>query len=198
MNYLAHLHIAEQVESSLLGNLLGDFVKGQPGPHLPKAIQHGIFLHRRVDGFTDGHPISRQLKQYFDPSVRRYVPIALDMFWDHCLAHQWSRYHSSTLATFVENAQAMIELESHSVELPAGYVNVSQKLWPQQWLLSYQSFDNIAYALERISQRRPQLHGLPQCISGLEQHYDRFSEAFNEFYPEVMHEAYGFQSRLQS
>jgi acyl carrier protein phosphodiesterase len=198
MNYLAHLHIARQVESSLLGNLLGDFVKGQPSPHFSKAIQHGIFLHRRVDGFTDSHPVSRQLKGYFVPSVRRYVPIALDMFWDHCLANQWSTYDSSPLAIFVADAQSRIEQESRSVELPLGFISVSQKLWSQQWLLSYQSFDNIAYALERISQRRPQLIGLVQCISGLEQYYDVFSDAFNGFYPEIMAEAQRFQSRLVS
>ncbi|MEE8298384.1 MAG: DUF479 domain-containing protein, partial [Thermodesulfobacteriota bacterium] len=31
MNYLAHLYLAEDSDESLLGNLLGDFVKGRLG-----------------------------------------------------------------------------------------------------------------------------------------------------------------------
>lgn len=33
MNFLAHLHIAKHCNSNLAGNLLGDFVKGDPNKH---------------------------------------------------------------------------------------------------------------------------------------------------------------------
>ncbi len=46
MNYLAHLHIAEQSDSNLLGNLLGDFVKGDPSKRYGVDVVQGIRLHR--------------------------------------------------------------------------------------------------------------------------------------------------------
>ncbi|MGX9416591.1 acyl carrier protein phosphodiesterase [Vibrio sp. WJH972] len=196
MNYLAHLHIAQQVNSSLLGNLLGDFVKGAPPEQLGSSVQRGIFLHRRVDQFTDSHPISKELKLLFKPTSRRFVPIALDMFWDHCLAKHWTQYDSTELLRFVAQSEKTIMLESEHLELPLSFQQVSQKLWSQQWLVSYQAFDNITYALERISTRRPRLAGLTQCISGLEQHYDELNSQFSHFYPEVLEEAKAYQSRF--
>ena len=197
MNYLAHLHIADHAESSLLGNLLGDFVKGSPPEHLGMSINKGIYLHRRVDLFTDTHAISKESKRYFEPNFRRFVPIALDMFWDHCLAKHWADYHDSSLNQFVVTCQNKIEFEAKSIELPLSYVNFSDKLWSQEWLLSYQSFDNICYAIERISQRRPRLEGLTRCISGLAQNYDELSQQFSLFYPLVLEESRTFQSSLE-
>jgi acyl carrier protein phosphodiesterase len=197
MNYLAHLHIADAVNSNLLGNLLGDFVKGLPAENFGSSIRNGIFLHRRVDQFTDSHPISRELKICFEPKARRYAPIALDMFWDHCLAKQWALRHPLSLEKFVAECQTSIEYDEKGIELPLSYRNLSQKLWAQQWLLSYQSFDNIGYALNRISQRRPRLAGLAQCITGLEQHYNELSGQFAFLYPLVLDEAARFQSHSQ-
>lgn len=30
MNFLAHIHLAQRAQSSLLGNLMADFVRGDP------------------------------------------------------------------------------------------------------------------------------------------------------------------------
>ncbi len=60
MNYLAHLHIADHCQSSLLGNLLGDFVKGDPSAQFSPEIARGIRLHRLVDAYTDSHPVMQQ------------------------------------------------------------------------------------------------------------------------------------------
>ncbi len=56
MNYLAHLHLAAHTHSSLTGNLLGDFVKGALPTGLAAPFDEGIWLHRKIDAFTDGHP----------------------------------------------------------------------------------------------------------------------------------------------
>lgn len=84
MNYLAHLHIAEASDSNLLGNLLGDFVKGNPSEQFSEDIVQGIRLHRWVDAYTDSHEVMILAKALFPSTTRRFSPIALDMFWDHC------------------------------------------------------------------------------------------------------------------
>ncbi len=58
MNYLAHLHLADVANSDMLGNLLGDFAKGDPSKQYSQEIVQGIRLHRAIDKFVDTHGIS--------------------------------------------------------------------------------------------------------------------------------------------
>lgn len=76
MNFLAHLHIAHHCQSSLLGNLLGDFVKGDPTEQYPQSLVQGIRLHRWVDAYTDSHPVMKAAKSLFPSQQQRFAPIA--------------------------------------------------------------------------------------------------------------------------
>lgn len=52
MNYLAHLYLAPDDDESLLGNLMGDFVKGPLDGRFSPGIAAGIRLHRHIDSFA--------------------------------------------------------------------------------------------------------------------------------------------------
>ena len=63
MNFLAHLLLGSQSPEQALGSMLGDFVKGPVHRlELPKPVREGIVLHRRIDSFTDAHPLVLQSK----------------------------------------------------------------------------------------------------------------------------------------
>ena len=72
MNYLAHLFLAEHTPESLLGNLLGDFLQGISKERYSIAIQQGIQLHRKVDAYTDSHPIVKEAKQLVSKVTEKY------------------------------------------------------------------------------------------------------------------------------
>lgn len=118
MNFLAHLHIADHCNSHFMGNLLGDFVKGDPSKLYDSDITNGIKLHRFVDRITDHHPIVEECKPHFKGVARRFAPIALDMFWDHCLAKHWNDFHQESLDDFVEFAFQKVDKDVHE-PLPA-------------------------------------------------------------------------------
>ena len=80
MNYIAHIHIAEHTDTSMVGNFLGDFVKGSELQYLPAELETGIRLHRSVDVFTDQHPAIIKLKSAFPPSIRRMAGITIDIY----------------------------------------------------------------------------------------------------------------------
>ncbi len=61
MNFLAHLHLASLANSSLLGNLMADFVRGNPWKSWPQSVAAGIALHRRVDTIADNLPEVRAI-----------------------------------------------------------------------------------------------------------------------------------------
>lgn len=65
MNFLAHLHLAHLAESSLSGNLLADFVRGNPEENFPPDVVAGIHMHRRIDVLTDNLPEVREAREWF-------------------------------------------------------------------------------------------------------------------------------------
>jgi len=188
MNFLAHLHIAEHTQTSLLGNFLGDFIKGSPDGKFTDEVVQGIRLHRFVDSYTDNHQLIKFAKPFFHNEVRRFSPIALDMFWDHCLAKHWSDFHDSSLRDFSLQAQVVVEKESHQLSqaLPAQFEKVSSLVWKGRWFEHYAEIKNIDFALQRIALRSPRMAPLGATFATLLSHYDQLSELFFELYPDVL------------
>jgi acyl carrier protein phosphodiesterase len=184
LNYLSHLHIADQCQSSLIGNLLGDFVKGDPNKHYYLEVSQGVRLHRFVDSFTDSHQMVVQAKSLFPNGPRRFSGIALDMFWDHCLANHWQEYHSTGLDQFC--AYARKEIEAYSDPLPENFMKVTSRMWQGRWLESYQDIENIEFALQRMSLRSPRMSALVECFPYVEKNYIELEALFAAFYPEIL------------
>lgn len=188
MNFLAHLHIASVTKTSFVGNFLGDFVKGDPDGQFNAEIVQGIRLHRFVDSYTDQHQIVKSLKPLFPEPLRRFSPIALDMFWDHCLAKHWHNFEPLSLADFCRQAQLQIEAESSLEEnaLPSRFEKVSQLVWQNKWLERYAEIENITFGLQRIASRSPRMAPLAETGETLLKHYDLFSEQFFTLYPDLL------------
>lgn len=68
-------------DSSLLGNLLADFVRGNPAADYQPEVVAGIMMHRRVDVLTDSLPQVKASRDYFSAPYRRVAPITLDVVW---------------------------------------------------------------------------------------------------------------------
>ncbi len=64
MNFLAHLHLAHLAESSLSGNLLADFVRGNPEESFPPDVVAGIHMHRVMTILPDSPPRFINLNNY--------------------------------------------------------------------------------------------------------------------------------------
>ena len=92
MNYLAHLFLAGPEPEALLGALMGDFVKGVLDERYPAAITRALSLHRRIDTFTDAHPVTAASRSRISPQRRRFAGIMVDLFYDHFLAHDWDEH----------------------------------------------------------------------------------------------------------
>ncbi|TAG37301.1 MAG: DUF479 domain-containing protein, partial [Cytophagia bacterium] len=60
MNFLAHIFLSGSDELRVVGNFIGDFVKGQKWREYPEKVQEGILLHRFIDGYTDKHTLVLQ------------------------------------------------------------------------------------------------------------------------------------------
>lgn len=94
MNFLAHLHLANFANSSLSGNLLSDFVRGNPAMHYPPDVVESIDMHRRIDVMSDNLPEVRETREWFLHETRSLASIMLEVMWDYFLSRYWTQISS--------------------------------------------------------------------------------------------------------
>ncbi|UVL86117.1 ACP phosphodiesterase [Pseudomonas sp. B21-028] len=180
MNYLAHLHLGGQEPQQLLGSLYGDFVKGTFLGNFSARTAEAIRLHRRIDVFTDSHPLVRRALGRFPVARRRYAGIALDMFFDHCLARDWELYADLPLDVFSQKVYRLLKDEP---ALPERLAQVAPLIISEDWLGAYRDFSMIGHGLEVIALRLSQPEGLLGAYEELTGLYEPLSADFLEFYP---------------
>jgi acyl carrier protein phosphodiesterase len=185
VNYLAHLFLAGPSPESLIGNLAGDFVKGQlrDGQYTP-AIRDGIRQHRAIDAFTDTHPEVAAFRRVLIPDHGHYSRIISDVFFDHFLANNWSRYNDESLEAFVERVFATIDL--HESELPGRLRFVYPHMRSGEWFLSYREVEGIHIALENLSRRLSRKPHLEDATHHLIDSREELERHFHAFFPDVV------------
>jgi acyl carrier protein phosphodiesterase len=184
MNYLAHLFLSEPTPESLVGNLLGDFVKG-PVKHLyTEEIRKGIDLHRKVDIYTDSHDVVRSSKSLIDPDRSRFAGIIIDIFYDHFLAKNWREYSNVPLSEFTNYVYRV--LEANREILPDSLQRILPHLILEDWLTSYREVSGIDRTLKRMSARIKRENNVGEAIEDLEANYQQFESNFRTFFPDLI------------
>ncbi|UDI94194.1 MULTISPECIES: ACP phosphodiesterase [unclassified Pseudomonas] len=182
MNYLAHLHLGGQRPGQLLGSLYGDFVKGRLQGQFDPEIEAAIALHRQIDVFTDRHPLVDVSLARFSRTRRRYAGIVLDVFFDHCLARDWTLYADRPLAQFTSDVYRVLSSER---QLPERLAKIVPHMVANDWLGSYQQFEVLEQVLRGISRRLTRPEELAGAMEDLRRLYEPLSEDFRLFYPQL-------------
>lgn len=186
MNFLAHLALAGPDDASRIGNILGDFEKGTPESirqRLPDEVVAGIVMHRRIDRFTDDHPVFRETKKLLDPSRLRFAGIIIDIFFDHFLNKNWQQFHPGEVSDFITEIYQLFE--RHPTWLGEQFGPLLPLLRNENWLASYGTIAGLETTLKRVSNRSPKLFPIREGVDDLRPHYQDFEEQFLAFYPEV-------------
>ncbi|MBS1206729.1 MAG: phosphodiesterase [Proteobacteria bacterium] len=188
MNFLAHLHLAHLADSSLPGNLLADFVRGNPENLYAPAVVDGIYMHRRIDVMTDNLPEVKIAREGFRAQTRRVAPITLDVMWDHFLSRHWTQLSPDfSLEDFVRYAHSQVA--TILPESPPRFVNLNNYLWSERWLERYQEMSFIQNVLNGMANRRPRLDALRDSWQDLDANYAELESLFWQFYPRMMDQA---------
>ncbi|WP_338474372.1 ACP phosphodiesterase [Pseudomonas sp. MS646] len=182
MNYLAHLHLGGSGREQLLGSLYGDFVKGPLLGQYTPQIEAAIALHRRIDMYTDRHPLVDGALSRFSTVRRRYAGIVLDVFFDHCLARDWASYGEGPLGAFTSRVYQVLSTEP---QLPGRLAQIAPHMAANDWLGSYQAFDVLEQVLRGISRRLTRPEELAGAMEELTRLYEPLSEDFRLFYPQL-------------
>jgi len=180
MNFLAHMYLSCDQEDLLIGNFIADFVKNREVNSYPEGIRRGILLHRRIDSYTDTHPVVLRSVRRLYAAHSKYASVIVDVFYDHLLAINWEAYSDKRLVDFAE--QMYRKLNKNIGFMPPVLQKRLPRMVADNWLIRYASFDGVAFTIERMKGRasKPQL--LNEAVKSLIRDYDEFNAEFNLFF----------------
>ena len=184
MNYLAHLYLSGDSDEIILGNFIGDFVKGNRYLNYPEKIAFGIRLHRNIDSFTDKHRLASEFAALLKPGYGRYSGIVADVLMDHFLAHNWTTYSVYTLRQFSKHAHSVF-LSNFGL-LPFKVKQFLPFLIQHKRFESYAHQENMFQVLEIMSCRTSLPAKSEWAIEMLNQEYNQFEDLFHRFFAELI------------
>lgn len=169
MNLLIHLRLADRSGTSAAGQILGDIVKGRiDRPRFDPYTDHGIRLHRTIDSTSDAHPAHRELREHFEPPLRRYAGILVDIGFDHALARRWHNYSEESLDVFARRLAARVAREWPS-DAPIAAPDVDGFA---AMLVGYKAPAGIERALAAVGRRATRRNPLADALPALMDEYE--------------------------
>lgn len=168
----------------MLGNFFADAVRGNSYKHYAPEIQKGIILHRNIDTYTDQHAVVRISKRRLHERYRHYDGVIIDMFYDHYLAKNWSKYSMIPLDIF---STSFYELLHTNFEiLPDKTKHMLPYIEQYNWLYNYQFFEGMEQVLGGMNRRTKGVSQMDLAINDLKEHYNVFKNDFETFFDDLI------------
>ena len=187
MNYLAHLLLAGENPQHQLGGFIADFVRGRIetlAKQYPETVLKGIVDHRRIDSFTEKHPLFVTSRSRISPERRRVSGVIIDVAYDHFLSVHWERFCPLSRADFIRSAYGL--LENHHGMLPERLQRIAPRMIRDDWLGSYRELDVLGLVFDRMSMRIRRTNNLGGALEEVEREYVDLERDFLTFFPQVV------------
>ena len=182
MNYLLHLYLSNDTPELIVGNFMGDFIKGRLDDRYPPAIRQGLVLHRKIDTYAQNHPLFRLSRSRLDDSCGLYRGVHIDLFYDHFLAANWSDWSQVPFENWLARMRQTVEAFDHV--LPPRLRELVPIVF-SELLPSYQTVEGTAAALDRMARRVRKPDGLRSGGAELIRNYGTLHHDFRSFLPAV-------------
>lgn len=193
MNFLAHIFLSGEKPKIMVGNFIGDFVKGRNfAVRFESEIARGIELHRSIDEFTDSHKVVAMSKDRLRPKYRHYAGVIVDVFYDHFLARNWNNYHPVLLPDYAERSYRI--LNEHHEFLPERVQQILPYMEKGNWLVNYARVEGIQRVLTGMARRTRFDSKMDESVNELLQSYDDFKHEFELFFPDLQAHSESFLS----
>lgn len=184
MNHLAHALLADGGDTEFaLGSALGDFHRGPPDPTWTAARQAGLRFHRAIDRYTDAHPEVVAARRAFQPPLRRYAGIVLDVWFDHLLVRDWGRYCDESVDTFARRWLQF--LDARADELPPDFRRFIAWMHGHGLPAAYGDAATIAEVLRGLAGRLSRPSPIAGALPELEARAVVLQAHFDAFFPEL-------------
>lgn len=186
MNHLAHALLADAGGTEFaLGSAEGDFLHGHPDPAWPAARQAGLLFHRAIDRYTDAHPEVVAARNTFDPPMRRYAGIVLDVWFDHLLVREWNRYRADEpLPEFSRRWLAL--LDAHAAELPESLRAFLAWMHAHGLPAAYGNEATLDVVFHALARRLSRPSPIGEALPALLERTKALQHCFDAFFPELV------------
>jgi len=182
MNFLFHMLLSGKDDQLMVGNFMGDFVKGPLQERFTPRIRQGVALHRRIDSYADRHPLFRQSRHRISNDYGLYRGVMVDIFYDYFLINEWAEWCNEPFAEYLIRTRAVIE--DHRQVLPVDMHRIVPIIF-EELLPSYGTVEGIGSALSRLSRRISRPNPLSGSEQELSSHHDGLQSDFRAFAPEI-------------
>lgn len=183
MNFLAHIYLSGDNDHIKIGNFMADGIRGKHFDQYPTDIQKGIVLHRAIDTFTDAHPIFRQSTKKLHARYHHYAGVIVDVFYDHFLAKNWTKYSDENLEEYILTFYR--SLEDNRAHLTDRTIHYMPFMFKQNWLSSYQTVSGIEMILTQMDGRTKNKSKMRFATAELIQFYAEFENEFTTFFEDL-------------
>lgn len=193
MNYLAHIFLSGENPNIMIGNFMADSIKGSKYTSYSPEIQKGILLHRQIDTATDAHPAFRQSTKRLHKNYGHYSGIIVDIFYDHFLAKNWSRFSDVPLDDYVQSFYQL--LHDKNEILPENIQKMTPIMIEGNWLLIYSELEGIDRVLGGMNRRTKNRSGMDKAGHELREFYSLFEADFELVMKDLQKLSFDFLSR---
>ena len=183
MNFLSHLYLSGNSEGILIGNFIADSVKGSNFSQFSPEIQQGIIIHRKIDTFTDSHPVVEISKERLREKYKKYSSVIVDIYYDHYLAKNWHAHSNIALNDYAQGIYQLVT-KNGSI-LPEKSALFAKYMIEYNILFQYSKIEGIKRVLQGMSQRASFVSNMEFATQELEEYYSDFEIEFNAFFPEI-------------
>jgi len=185
VNYLGHATLSGNDDNILIGNMLGDFIKGNKYLNYPLSIQKGMRYHRLLDEYTDQHPSVRDATKLLRAEGIRYAGVFIDIFFDYFIANDSTFYKNEkeleefTLST-LGKLESAYEIMSEDMKTYFGY------MIRYNWLYHYRSRSGIEKAIIGLIKRHPRLGNADEILFALFNNEEALRPMYQNFIKEAV------------
>lgn len=183
MNYLAHSYLSYQQPDIIIGNFIADSIQGNRFEGLTEGIIKGISLHRKIDSYTDAHPLFLTSKHRFSKDFDKYSGVLMDIIYDHYLAKNFEQYSSLSLQQHADGIYDILK-NNHDF-LPENAKRFYGYMTERNILFHYSSINGIKTVLTHLSGRIRNRFELQHAIPILEANYQEIEEEFFVFFDDL-------------
>ena len=186
MNYLGHAFLSFGDRDILLGNMIGDHIKGLVAlEQYPEGVRKGILLHRKIDGFVDIHPATLRSKILFKEEYGLYAGAIMDTLYDHYLANDPKYFASEeVLLEFSQKVYSQLaENEAHFPPVFAGYYPYMKE---HNWLYNYRTVKGMEKSLNGLARRAKYMKPIGKAYEIFIANYYHLNQCYYELIDDLI------------